>query len=184
MGIPTLKAPNENGVYKAVQANEDGNMPVVKAWDETSQQYVPVFALMGGSGVELPVLTNPGTAANLESGYQLIDGDGNTVTGTAAVVKTMKIVVRNYSNFQTTFWYINQSGSRVEVTLDSYSSRTIKVQENSMIVVRSSSARVVGMMGGAMTLVAEVVSTTNVYLDVVGVGTYVNNGIDDVITIA
>lgn len=85
MDIPTLKAPNENGVYKAVQANEDGNMPVVKAWDETSQQYVPVFALMGGSGVELPVLTNPGAAANLESGYQLIDGDGNVVEGTATI---------------------------------------------------------------------------------------------------
>lgn len=33
-------------------------------------------------GVELPTLTNEGTAADLLSGKQLIDGDGNIVTGT------------------------------------------------------------------------------------------------------
>lgn len=109
MSIPTLKAPNENGVYKAVQANEDGNMPVVKAWDKTSQQYVPVFALMGGSGVELPELTNPGTAANLESGYQLIDGDGNVVEGTAAVAKTAIVAFENYAGMAY-LYYIAEDG--------------------------------------------------------------------------
>lgn len=135
-------------------------------------------------GAELPALTNPGTAANLESGYQLIDGDGNTVTGTAAVVKTMKIVVRNYSIFQTTFWYINQSGSRIEVSLSNSSSKTVKARENSMIVFRTADYGVVSAAGGAMTIVASVISTTGIHLDVVGVGTYVNNGFDDVITIA
>lgn len=36
----------------------------------------------GGEGIELPTLTNEGTAAELASGKQLIDGDGNIVTGT------------------------------------------------------------------------------------------------------
>lgn len=36
----------------------------------------------GEGGVELPELTNEGTAADLLSGKQLIDGDGNVVEGT------------------------------------------------------------------------------------------------------
>ena len=37
------------------------------------------------NGVELPELTNPGTAGDLASGKQLIDADGNVVTGTALI---------------------------------------------------------------------------------------------------
>lgn len=36
----------------------------------------------GEGGVELPELTNEGTAADLLSGKQLIDGDGNVIEGT------------------------------------------------------------------------------------------------------
>ena len=36
----------------------------------------------GGGGTVLPTLTNPGTAADLAEGKQLIDADGNVVTGT------------------------------------------------------------------------------------------------------
>lgn len=39
-------------------------------------------ALPDAGGVELPELTNEGTASDLLSGKQLIDGDGNVVTGT------------------------------------------------------------------------------------------------------
>ena len=35
-----------------------------------------------GAGTELPTLTNEGSASDLLSGKQLIDGDGNVVTGT------------------------------------------------------------------------------------------------------
>lgn len=42
-------------------------------------------AIDGGS-IELPTLTNEGTSADLISGKQLIDGDGNVVTGTMATV--------------------------------------------------------------------------------------------------
>ena len=38
----------------------------------------------GSGGVELPELSNEGTSADLLSGKQLIDGDGNVVTGTIA----------------------------------------------------------------------------------------------------
>ncbi len=33
-------------------------------------------------GVQLPALTNPAAAANIQSGYQAINGDGEVVTGT------------------------------------------------------------------------------------------------------
>ena len=49
----------------------------------------------GGGGVELPTLSSPGSAADLRSGKQLIDADGNTVTGTMVdvVVPTPSISV-------------------------------------------------------------------------------------------
>lgn len=39
----------------------------------------------GGGGTVLPTLTNPGTAADLAAGKQLIDANGNVVTGTMSV---------------------------------------------------------------------------------------------------
>lgn len=38
-----------------------------------------------GGGVQLPALTNPAAAGNIQSGYQAINGEGEVVTGTAAV---------------------------------------------------------------------------------------------------
>lgn len=39
----------------------------------------------GSGGVELPELTNAGTSTDLSSGKQLIDGEGNIVTGTFTI---------------------------------------------------------------------------------------------------
>lgn len=44
-----------------------------------------VNALPEAGGVELPELTNEGSASDLLSGKQLIDGDGNKVTGTFSI---------------------------------------------------------------------------------------------------
>lgn len=44
-----------------------------------------VAALDGKVGVELPVLSNPAGAANIENGYEAIGGSGNKITGTAKV---------------------------------------------------------------------------------------------------
>lgn len=48
-----------------------------------------------GGGVKLPTLSNPGTASDLAKGKQLIDQNGNVVTGTAepasVSVKTTKL---------------------------------------------------------------------------------------------
>lgn len=63
------------------------------------------------SGVELPELSNPGTAADLLSGKELIDGDGNKVTGT--------IVSKTSSD-------LTASGATVTVPAGHYASQATK----------------------------------------------------------
>ena len=46
-----------------------------------------VNALPEAGDVELPELSNPGTAENLEQGYELIDADGNVITGNVPVAR-------------------------------------------------------------------------------------------------
>lgn len=67
-----------------------------------------------GGGVELPELTNEGTAADLLLGKELIDGDGNKVTGT--------IVTKTASN-------LTASGATVTVPAGYYASQATKMVE-------------------------------------------------------
>lgn len=64
-------------------------------------------ALAGKVGKELPVLSNPAGAANIEAGYQAIDGSGNLLVG----------AMKCYTNIETiydgTWMYDNQ-----DITLD------------------------------------------------------------------
>ena len=50
-----------------------------------------------GGGIQLPALTNPAAAANIQSGYQAINGEGEVVTGTASVLENGTITVNNVS---------------------------------------------------------------------------------------
>lgn len=51
-----------------------------------------VTALDGKAGVALPVLSNPAGAANIEAGYQAIDGAGNMVVGGMECYKSIETV--------------------------------------------------------------------------------------------
>ena len=51
-------------------------------------------------GTKLPSLTNPARAANIQSGYQAIDGNGNKVVGTAVLAKSYSINIINNCPFQ------------------------------------------------------------------------------------
>ena len=71
-----------------------------------------------GGGVQLPALTNPAAAGNIQSGYQAINGEGEIVTGTAAVRETVVGKVTNEYN-RRVYWntlsgvdYRSFSGSR------------------------------------------------------------------------
>lgn len=56
-----------------------------------------------GGGIQLPALTNPAAAGNIQSGYQAINGEGEVVTGTAAVRET---VTATFTNLNNTYVYV------------------------------------------------------------------------------
>ncbi len=56
-------------------------------------QYASVNVNVPASGVQLPNLTNPGTASDMLSGKQLIDENGNVVTGNIANRGAMNRIV-------------------------------------------------------------------------------------------
>ena len=45
-----------------------------------------------GGGVQLPALTNPAAAGNIQSGYQAINGEGEVMTGTYVPPKALETV--------------------------------------------------------------------------------------------
>ena len=47
------------------------------------------------SGKKLPTLTNPAGAANIQAGYEAIDGSGNIINGEGAITATYKIKLKN-----------------------------------------------------------------------------------------
>lgn len=63
-------------------------------------------ALAGKVGKELPVLSNPAGAGNIEAGYQAIDGQGNLMIGTfvpeSVTVTNVDSVLSNYSQMKNT----------------------------------------------------------------------------------
>lgn len=93
-----------------------------------------VLADKAAGGVELPVLENPGTASDLARYKQLIDGNGNVITGSAVSVASGERITLNdepsevtygdseFIYFGTTpfeFDYHFYEGSRVEGYFDS-----------------------------------------------------------------
>ena len=56
------------------------------------------------SGTVLPELSNPAGAANIQSGYQAINGEGEIVTGTAAVRET---VTATFTYLNNTYVYVS-----------------------------------------------------------------------------
>lgn len=60
-----------------------------------------INALPDAGGVDLPTLTNEGTAADLLSGKELIDGDGNVVAGTFSIEEELTTQDNLISQIQT-----------------------------------------------------------------------------------
>lgn len=51
------------------------------------------------SGTVLPELSNPAGAANIQSGYQAINGEGEVVMGTAIVRSRIDVAITNNTNY-------------------------------------------------------------------------------------
>lgn len=79
------------------------------------------------SGTVLPELSNPAGAANIQSGYQAINGAGEVVTGTAIVRSRIDVAITNNTN------YVLQLG----ITTGNSPSATITIAEQQKVTHRS-----------------------------------------------
>lgn len=79
------------------------------------------------SGTVLPELSNPAGAANIQSGYQAINGDGEVVTGTAIVRSRIDVAITNNTNYVL----------RLGITTGNSPSATIIIAEQQKVTHRS-----------------------------------------------
>ena len=88
--------------------------------------------LPDAGGVALPTLTNEGTAADLLSGKQLIDQDGNIVTGTIPILTEDNVtVIRNVIMIPT--GYFEDSKTEIDVPLVDQVTPSITVSSAGLI---------------------------------------------------
>ena len=87
-GLITATSTQAAGLVSAGTKSATKQITHTNLTAENIKSGVSIFGVTGsysgssGSGVELPTLTSPGTAADLVIGKQFIDADGNVVTGT------------------------------------------------------------------------------------------------------
>lgn len=70
------------------------------------------------SGIQLPELSTPATAGNIQSGYQAIDSEGQIITGTAEVKESCNVqIIYAYEAYQSIF-YLKANGEVGRVQLN------------------------------------------------------------------
>lgn len=69
------------------------------------------------SGTVLPELSNPAGAANIQSGYQAINGDGEVVTGKAITATAVDVRISNYSGDVIIIFLTTHNGSEVDYNI-------------------------------------------------------------------
>ena len=89
-----------------------------------------------GGGVQLPALTNPAAAGNIQSGYQAINGEGEVVTGTAGVRETVVVTVINNSMYTLEVSYCERSTVTPNISLPAHTTRTYDALTQSLFVVK------------------------------------------------
>lgn len=88
------------------------------------------------SGTVLPELSNPAGAANIQSGYQAINGEGEVVTGTAIVRETVAVTVINNTNGSLRVSYCGRLSASPNVQLPARTTKTYNAITESLLVVR------------------------------------------------
>lgn len=69
------------------------------------------------SGTVLPELSNPAGAANIQSGYQAINGEGEVVTGKAITATAVDVRISNYSGNVINIFLTTHNGSEVDYSI-------------------------------------------------------------------
>lgn len=88
------------------------------------------------TGAQLPTLTNPAGAENIQSGYQAINADGEAITGTAAVKEVATGTLRKSNNNQHYYWcYYSTPTSTESIRIRSTSPTTISALKGSTLTI-------------------------------------------------
>lgn len=111
------------------------------------------------SGVTLPTLTNPGTAENLEEGYELIDGTGNIIVGThicesGAASNMISVTVTNESD-SSVFYF---DAEKMQQEIPSPTTKTVQALNGTLyyrqsIMTTCTGDYVRGMLAGVLVAV-------------------------------
>ena len=95
-GVITASSTQSAGLVSAGTKTATKQITHTNLTAENIKSGVSIFGVTGSyeatGGVTLPALTSPGTAANLESGKQLIDANGNIVTGTLGTKTSVMVI--------------------------------------------------------------------------------------------
>lgn len=92
-----------------------------------------------GGGVQLPALTNPAAAGNIQSGYQAINGEGEVVTGTASIKEMVSGQLSTDSTQYTFQCYYSTLTSTSEIKISSTTPKTISALKDSLLVILADS---------------------------------------------
>lgn len=95
-----------------------------------------IFNPIASGGTVLPELSNPAGAANIQSGYQAINGEGEVVTGTAGVRETVVVTVINNSTYKVRVSYCGRSSVTPNLSLSAHTTKTYNALTQSLFVVR------------------------------------------------
>ena len=116
-----------------------------------------------GGGVQLPALTNPAAAGNIQSGYQAINGEGEVVTGTyvppPSFTQVSGTVECSSFSGESIDLYCVSGNELSEISCPNGSSKNFEVNKQSIIFVIYKRSRLAGsLITGGLTQLASVSS--------------------------
>jgi hypothetical protein len=118
-------------------------------------------ALPDAGGVDLPELTNEGTAADLLSGKELIDGDGNKVTGTIPTKTSSNITVSGATVTVPSGYYATQTTKSIATATRAETTISVTADDtNDKLTITASNNQGTGYVTGANKTASKTISLT------------------------
>lgn len=126
----TAELAEQASLIAANQAAADNNAALIEQIMEALE------GKAAGGGVTLPELTNPASPAEIMSGYEAIDGEGNVMVGTmeeqSGGTESCVVTLNMYEGM---VYYVDSTGSLMAE--NAAGEPTIQVAKNSILVARA-----------------------------------------------